>query len=33
MNEDQFEAADMSFDDEVNVIDVIMLLEQILDTN
>ncbi len=33
MNENQFDAADMSFDDEVNVIDVVLLLEQILDTN
>jgi len=33
MNENQFEAADMSLDDEVNIIDVILLLETILDTN
>ncbi|MCF7825693.1 MAG: hypothetical protein K9N29_03500 [Candidatus Marinimicrobia bacterium] len=33
MNENQFEAADMSSDDEVNIIDAILLLEYILDTN
>ncbi len=33
MNEDQFSLADISSDNEVNVIDVVLLVEEILDSN